>query len=48
MSNVYHIRNKEARDTVYTTARGVLLEKERKKLFTVLLGKWDGVGGMEN
>ena len=43
---MYHIRNKEARYAVYSTARGVLLEKERKKLFIVLLGKWDGTGGM--
>lgn len=45
---MYHIRNKEARDAVYTTTRGVLLEKGRKKLFIVLLGKWEGTGGMEN
>ena len=48
ISNMYHIRNKEARDAVYTMARGVLLERERKKLFIVLLGKWDGTGGMGN
>ena len=45
---MYHIRNKEARDAVYTMAREVLLERERKKLFIVLLGKWDGTGGMGN
>lgn len=45
---MYHTRNTEARDAVYTVMKAVPLEKEKENVFIVFVGKWDVTGGMEN